>query len=129
MLFDSDLANIAIPAVVLFSLCCCFLFFCIEKFCFPFIYPEIEPECEIAHVTAPAQPMRPVAQIPAELPPDGVPVHAVLAVIGGAINNNPMASAPSFSLLGSSIMMDRSNSLRSNALSANSFTSNQYFSV
>ena len=120
MLFDSDLANIAIPAVVLFSLCCCFLFFCIEKFCFPFIYPEIEPECEIAHVTAPAQPMRPVAQIPAELPPDGVPVRAVLAnnaVIGGAIN--PMASAPSFSLLGSSIMMDRSNSL----------TTNQYFSV
>ena len=94
MLFDSDLANIAIPAVVLFSLCCCFLFFCIEKFCFPFIYPEIEPECEIAHVTAPAQPMRPVAQIPAELPPDGVPVRAVLAnnaVIGGAINTNPMA--------------------------------------
>ena len=122
MLFESDVANIAVPAVILCSLCGCFCFFCVEKFCFPCIYPE----WEIARVIDPQT--RPVAQIPD--PPDGVP----LAVIGGAINTNPMASAPSFSLFGSSIMMDRSNSLGSNslgsnALSANSFTSNHYFSV
>ena len=101
MLFESDVANIAIPAVVFLSLCVCLFFFCVEKFFYPCIYPSAHP----------IQQTRPVAQIPDGFVPDGVPVQLRgpmrEAARGGAPPMppmHPMPSAPSFS-----IMMDRSN--------------------
>ena len=104
MLFESDIANILIPIVVLFALVFTCSWCCTEKFCFHW-------EHDTAIVTGPRARTMPVAQIPEGDVAVGIPLSDIpRGVFSRGINTNPMASAPSFSLLGGSIIMPHSRS-------------------